>query len=402
MGRDADIVVIGAGINGVAAARALARGGSRRRPGGAVRPRSRTGIEPRGVEDLPALVPRPALRPARAGRAAELARARSECGEELIVQTGGLDFGPIAAANARALGVCGVRHELLTGQQVSGRWPIAAAASEQALYQPDGGTITGRAGLRGAARGRGGRRCRRPRPPARDGDRAGRGCVRIRTDGDEIEARACVVAAGAWARGLLAEVEIELPVVPTRETVTYFGLPDPLAAAPDHRRRRAGPRRARPAATGPDQLRPARHRASGSRPGSIMPGPRPTPTSPGSGAGGGALGVGRGRHDATRSSIPNRSPPRRASTRTRPTSPSCSNGTAGSSSPPPARATASSSPRPSGARSPRWHETPPAETSLVGRNARCAQNRARCGAPLQDHAHQGVQQASRGQRQLDD
>ena len=52
------------------------------------------------------------------------------------------------------------------------------------------------------------------------------------TDGDEVVASACVVAAGAWARGLLAPVEIELPVIPTRETITYFGLPDSMAIPP--------------------------------------------------------------------------------------------------------------------------------------------------------------------------
>jgi sarcosine oxidase len=53
--------------------------------------------------------------------------------------------------------------------------------------------------------------------------------VRVTTDGDEIVARACVVAAGAWARPLLAEAGIELPVVPTRETVTYFDLPGAMS-----------------------------------------------------------------------------------------------------------------------------------------------------------------------------
>ena len=59
-----------------------------------------------------------------------------------------------------------------------------------------------------------------------------RGSVRVSTDGDEITAGACVVAAGAWGRALLAGAEIELPVVPTRETVTYFGLPDPMRLPP--------------------------------------------------------------------------------------------------------------------------------------------------------------------------
>ena len=75
----------------------------------------------------------------------------------------------------------------------------------------------------------------------------GRGSVRVSTDGDEITAGACVVAAGAWGRALLAGAEIELPVVPTRETVTYFNLPGCAEPAADHRRRRPGRRGARAA-----------------------------------------------------------------------------------------------------------------------------------------------------------
>ena len=53
--------------------------------------------------------------------------------------------------------------------------------------------------------------------------------VRVTTARDEIVAGAVVVAAGAWSPGLLGPVGIELPVVPTRETVTYFELDDALA-----------------------------------------------------------------------------------------------------------------------------------------------------------------------------
>jgi hypothetical protein len=52
-----------------------------------------------------------------------------------------------------------------------------------------------------------------------------RRAVRVQLDGDEIRARSVVVAAGAWAPRLLAGVGVELPVVPTRETVVYLDLP---------------------------------------------------------------------------------------------------------------------------------------------------------------------------------
>ena len=108
------------------------------------------------------------------------------------------------------------------------------------------------------------------------------GSVRIATDGDEIVARACVVAAGAWGRGLLSGAAIELPVVPTRETVTYFSLPDAPALPPivdDAVPDAAEHGLLRP---GPDQLRASRHRASASRPGCTTPARRPTRTRPAS------------------------------------------------------------------------------------------------------------------------
>ena len=49
--------------------------------------------------------------------------------------------------------------------------------------------------------------------------------VTVRTTAIELAARAVVVAAGAWARELLAPLGVELPVVAARETVTYFSLP---------------------------------------------------------------------------------------------------------------------------------------------------------------------------------
>src|SRR4029077_14834130 len=48
--------------------------------------------------------------------------------------------------------------------------------------------------------------------------------VRIETDTGDLQAETVVVAAGGWAHPLLDAVGIDLPVVPTRETVAYFRL----------------------------------------------------------------------------------------------------------------------------------------------------------------------------------
>lgn len=232
MGRDADIVVIGAGITGVATARALAQSGR----GVVLVEQFETGHahgSSHGASRIFRLsYPDPHYVRLAQGALQSWRELEAECGEQLIVRTGGLDFGSVAVENARALAACGVRHELLTGAQVSARWPLTAEATEQALYQPDGGTtLADRAydALLAAAVDAG--------AVVLDDCRVaeiepGRGSVRVTTSRDEITGNACVVAAGAWASGLLAGAAIELPVVPTRETVAYFRLSEPLAIPP--------------------------------------------------------------------------------------------------------------------------------------------------------------------------
>ena len=172
MGRDADIVVVGAGITGVATARSLAAGGARRRPGRAVRARPRSGIEPRRLTDLSTLLFRPALRSARPGRAAELARAGGRGRRGAHRQDGWPRLRPGCASRT---------HEpsppagSATSCSPGPRWPGAGRSSRS---QPRPCSITRRRRhprrpvVSGAPheRGRGGRR--RPRRAARDRHRA--------------------------------------------------------------------------------------------------------------------------------------------------------------------------------------------------------------------------------------
>ena len=232
MGRDADIVVVGAGITGVATARALAQAGR-----GVVLVEQFGLGHDRGSSHGASRIfrlsyPDPQVVRLAQGALQSWRELEAEAGEQLIVQTGCLDFGARAHDNARAMASCGVAHELLTGAHVVSRWPIAADADEPVLFHPDGGiTLADRAyaALLAGAVDAGAvvldhRRVTEIEPSP--------GSVRIATDGDEISARACVVAAGAWARGLLTGAAIELAVVPTRETVTYFSVPDALALPP--------------------------------------------------------------------------------------------------------------------------------------------------------------------------
>ena len=156
----------------------------------------------------------------------------AECGEQLIVPTGDLTFGAFAVDCARALASSGVRHELLSGSEAAARWPINASPSEPVLYQADGGTTLAdraHAALLGSAVEAGASVL--DHRAVTSLERAN-GCVLVHTAAETFAARACVVAGGAWSRSLLAGVEIELPVIPTRETLTYFRIADPLDLPP--------------------------------------------------------------------------------------------------------------------------------------------------------------------------
>lgn len=225
MTRDADIVVIGAGVVGLATARALTRGGRH------VLVLEQHGVgNDRGSSHGTSRIFRLAYADERYVRLAQSAlegwrELEAESGLELIVQTGGLDIGHGTAAAAQALSACGVSHELLTGRDAAARWSIAFAADEQVLYQAAGGiTRADRAlsALAGAAREAGAELQEGARAQAIDLVPGG---VRVLAGGSAIDARAVVVTAGAWAPQLLAPLGIELPVVPTRETVSYFALP---------------------------------------------------------------------------------------------------------------------------------------------------------------------------------
>ncbi len=165
----------------------------------------------------------------------------AERGVELVAQIGGLDVGDPATDVARALNSCGVSFELLDGAEASRRWPIAFAAGEQVVFQPDGGFVRADLALTALADSaeaagallRVGTRVTELRPV--------RGAVEIVAT-QTIVARAVVVTAGAWASTLVAPLGIELAVVPTRETISYFDgqiagelppLIDWAATAPD-------------------------------------------------------------------------------------------------------------------------------------------------------------------------
>ncbi len=225
MRRDADIVVVGAGITGVATARALAG-----YPGSVLLLEQFALAHDRGSSHGTSRIFRlnyPDERFVRMARAADTAwrELEAERGVRLIERVGCLDIGQVALQTAHTFAACGVRYEMLSAEDVASRWPLRLEPAETALFQPDGGVTyaeRAHAALLGEAVERG--------VIVRDETAvralaSERGSVVLTLDKGELRARAVVVTAGAWAAALLGGLEIELPVVPTRETIVYVDLP---------------------------------------------------------------------------------------------------------------------------------------------------------------------------------
>ena len=232
MARDADIVVVGAGIVGVATARALAG------YAGSVLLLERFELgHARGSSHGTSRIFRlnyPDERFVRLATAADAAwrELETERGERLIERVGSLDLGPVAAETRRALAACGVRCETLSAEEVSARWPLRLDPGETAVFQPDGGiTRADRAHAALLAEAVEGGVDVRDRTPVHELE-LGRGSVHLTLESGQLTARAVVVTAGAWSPELLAAPGVELPVVPTRETVVYLDLPQAATLPP--------------------------------------------------------------------------------------------------------------------------------------------------------------------------
>jgi sarcosine oxidase len=225
-----EAVVIGAGVAGSAAARALAQGGREvlvleqfelNHTRGSSHGTSRIF---RFSYDDPTYV-RMAMEALPLWRDLE-----AETGESLILRLGGIDCGKDISVHARALELCGAAHEVISPAAVSKRFPrLRLSGDRDVLLHPDAGIAVADKALGAfisSARAAGAEVGER-RPVRELGTDGGRAIVV--TDDATYSADVAVVTAGAWARSLLEPVGIDLPVVPTRETVAYFSMADELS-----------------------------------------------------------------------------------------------------------------------------------------------------------------------------
>jgi sarcosine oxidase len=224
MARDVQVVVVGAGVAGLATAWALARSGCEvlvleQFEVGHARGSSHGHARIfRLVYDDPHYV-------RLAQRALPLWRElEDETGRALLRTTGSIELGPGLEERRRALEACGVEFEVVSAAEVCARHPLRLPDDLACLAQADGGVLDAEAAqlaFLDSAWRRGARLLEGTRAEAvEDGDDA----AVVRAGGRELEADAVVVAAGAWVNRLLEPLGRALPVVVTRETVAYFPL----------------------------------------------------------------------------------------------------------------------------------------------------------------------------------
>lgn len=209
----AEVVVVGAGVNGLAAAWALAREGRdvlvlEQFPLGHTRGSSH------GASRIFRLAyPEPHW--------VRLAQEALEGWRELEAETGTtlLELNGLIElvsdpreGSADALDECGVPWSVLEPDEVARRFPLRVPDGLQAVLQENAGYV--RADLALEAFSHGLRILPETKVLSLDP---------LDTTAGRIETGAVVVTAGPWVRELLAGV-VDLPVVPTRETVAYFEL----------------------------------------------------------------------------------------------------------------------------------------------------------------------------------
>jgi sarcosine oxidase len=227
--RDAEFAVVGAGVMGAATAWALSRRGSEvvvfeqfevGHTRGSSHGRSR--VFRFSYED--SMYVRMAMEALPLWREIE-----SESGTPMVTILGGLDFGADLSPNVRALEQLGASFDVIDAHEATGRFPtIALPGKDRVLFQGDAGIVFADAAVRAfidVAKRRGVEMLERtPVLEVQPNDDS----VVVRTDAETYRVRRAIVTAGAWVRPLLAGTGIDVPVVPTRETVAYFDHEDEM------------------------------------------------------------------------------------------------------------------------------------------------------------------------------
>ena len=152
---------------------------------------------------------------------------QEKLGEQLVFQTGGIDFGPAGEASLEAtiaaMQASGLPCELLTPAEAKRRFPQFRLAEDfKALYQPDSGFVAASKAVLGhiklaKANGAVIQDCAPVTAIALQPD-----TVEVATANDRYSAGKLILTAGAWARRLLARTGLDLPLVPLRCQLNFM------------------------------------------------------------------------------------------------------------------------------------------------------------------------------------
>jgi sarcosine oxidase len=228
---DVEVAVVGAGVMGLAAGRALARAGR----DVVVLEQFELGHD-LGSSHGGSRIIRLSYPEVRWVRLAQESyplwrELEAEFGRELLELRGTLDLGDWEP-NRDALAACGARFDVLDGAEIERRFPLRMEHGASGLFQEDGGVVYADLALEAL------------RASAAAAGAEVRESVRVESVAEEadsvlvagVRARAVVVTAGAWAPKLFG-----IDARPTRETVSYFALAEPVpsvidtAAGPEQR-----------------------------------------------------------------------------------------------------------------------------------------------------------------------
>ena len=227
---DAEVVVVGAGVMGLATARALARAGR----DVVLLEQFQVGHD-RGSSHGGSRIFRLSYPDPQWVRLAHEAlplwrELEAEAGVTLLEQHGSLDLGDWEP-NRAALEANGIACEILDAAEIERRFPLRVARGETGLWEPTGGIVRADlalTALRDSALASGALLREGSVVTALEHEPD---AVLVSCASFSLRATTVVITAGAWARDLLAPLGLELGVVSTRETVSYFLL-DPESEVP--------------------------------------------------------------------------------------------------------------------------------------------------------------------------
>jgi sarcosine oxidase len=222
-----DVVVVGAGVFGLASALELARRGHR------------VAVFDRFVVGHPATSSTGASRSIRTGYGdpfyVALARDAIErwsaleaaTGLDILHLTGQVDVGwqPSLDAISEAVVAAGGRIERRTNAQLRDALPELGSGAGDGLFHREAGTVLAEAGMRGLHQAVGDAGVRVLVGQRVTSIEANDTAV-VTSSACRVEADAVVIAAGPWSGGLLDQLGIDVPLAPSVAQVTFLAAPD--------------------------------------------------------------------------------------------------------------------------------------------------------------------------------